>query len=131
MYSYFLEIRTLHVTCVFVSLGLFVLRHVLNGRGVDWRKSRALKIMPHVVDTVLLASGFMLAFIVHEYPFTDAWLTVKLVALIAYIGLGMVALHRGRTPTIRRIAFFAAALVFAFIVSVARTQSPLGIVAYF
>jgi len=125
--QYFLEIRTLHVTCVFLSLGLFVLRHVLNVRNVNWRKSRALRIMPHVVDTLLLGSGITLAILVHRYPFTDAWLTVKVVALIAYIGLGMVALHRGRSPGIRRLAFLAAAIVFGFIVTVARTKSPLGI----
>ena len=127
MYLYYLEIKTLHITCVFLSLGLFVLRHVLNVRGVDWRKFRALRIMPHVVDTLLLGSGITLAFIVHEYPFKDAWLTVKVLALIAYIGLGIVALHRGRSPGVRRIAFLAAALVFGFIVTVARTQKPLGI----
>jgi uncharacterized membrane protein SirB2 len=131
VYRYFLEIRSLHIACVFVSLGLFVLRHVLNVRGVDWRRSKALRIMPHVVDTILLLSGFALASIVHEYPFTDTWLTVKLACLVLYVVLGVIALRRGRTFGIRRAAFFGAALVFAFIVTVARTQSPLGIVGLY
>jgi uncharacterized membrane protein SirB2 len=58
-------------------------------------------------------------------------LTVKVVALVGYIAVGTVALKRGRTQAIRRTAFFAAAIVFFFIYSVARTHSPLGLLANF
>jgi len=127
MSAYYFELRALHIACVFVSLALFVLRHVLNVRGVAWRQWRSLTIMPHVVDSVLLASGFALAFTIEQYPFATAWLTAKLIALVGYIVLGAIALKRGRTPAIRRIAFIGAALVFAFMISIARTHSPIGI----
>jgi len=101
-------------------------RHVLNLRGVAWRNSRALRIMPHVVDSTLLASAIALMFITHQYPFVNSWLTVKLFALVAYIVLGSIALKYGRTPFGRRAAFLTAAAVFAFIISVARSHSPLA-----
>jgi uncharacterized membrane protein SirB2 len=126
MSSYYFELRALHIACAVVSIILFVVRHVLNLRRVNWRGSRALTIGPHVVDTLLLLSAIALTITIHQYPFVNAWLTVKVVALVAYILLGTVALKKGRTQGIRRIAFFAAVIVFMFIVTVARTHSPWG-----
>jgi uncharacterized membrane protein SirB2 len=127
MSAYHTVIRSLHVTCLFVSLALFVIRYLLNIRGIAWQQWRALKIMPHVVDTLLLVSGFMLAYNIGQYPFTSAWLTVKFLALIVYIVLGTIALKRGKTAGIRRLAFLGAAMTFAFVISVARTHNPVGI----
>ena len=52
------------------------------------------------------------------------WLTAKVFGLIAYIVLGTIALKRGRTPGIRTAAFCGALLVFAYIVAVAMSKSP-------
>ncbi len=131
MAAYYLSLRSLHIACVFVSIGLFVLRHVLTLRGVAWRKSVALRVMPHVVDSVLLASAIALCFAIEQFPFARSWLTVKLIALVAYIFLGMIALNPSRTVATRRITFIAAVAVFAFIVSVARTHDPLGALSRF
>jgi uncharacterized membrane protein SirB2 len=131
MSAYYADLKTLHIACAFVSILLFVLRHVLSLRNVDWRKSRALRIMPHVVDTILLISAILLTIAIGQYPFVDSWLTVKLIALVAYIFLGMQAFKTGRSQSARRIAFVAAVVVFGFIVTVARTHSPLGIFVQF
>ena len=127
MFAYYAQLRNLHIACAFVSIVLFVLRHVLSLRNIDWRKSRALRIMPHAVDTVLLISAILLTMAIDQYPFVNGWLTVKVVALVAYIYLAMQALKVGRSQSVRRAAFLAAVIVFAFIVTVARTHSPLGI----
>jgi uncharacterized membrane protein SirB2 len=131
MSAYYPQLRDLHVACAFASIVLFVLRHVLSLRNVDWRKSRALRIMPHVVDSVLLISAILLTIIVGQYPFVNGWLTVKVVALAVYIVLGMQALKAGRSQGSRRLAFLAAVIVFGFIFTVARTHSPLGIFVQF
>jgi uncharacterized membrane protein SirB2 len=131
MSAYYPELRNLHIACAFASILLFVLRHVLSLRNVDWRKSKALRIMPHVVDSVLLASAISLTLIIEQYPFVNSWLTVKIIALVAYIILGMQALKADRTQAARRMAFVAAVIVFGFIVTVARTGSPLGIFVQF
>jgi len=82
-----------------------------------------------VIDSLLLAAAIALTTIIHQYPFVQAWLTVKVVLLVVYIVLGVFALRRGRTRAIRAACFGAAMLVFLFIVTVARTQNPLGVFA--
>ncbi len=44
--------------------------------------------------------------------FVDGWLTAKVIALIAYIGLGMVALRHGSTKRLRVAAWIAAQVLF-------------------
>jgi uncharacterized membrane protein SirB2 len=79
-----------------------------------------------VIDSLLLAAAIALTTIIHQYPFVQAWLTVKVVLLVVYIVLGVFALRRGRTRAIRAGFFAAAMIVFLFIVSVARAHDPLG-----
>jgi uncharacterized membrane protein SirB2 len=81
--------------------------------------------VPHVIDTLLLASALTLVVWSHQYPGAQNWLTAKLLALIVYIGLGTVALKRGRTKGARIAAFIAALLVFGYIVKVALTRQVL------
>jgi uncharacterized membrane protein SirB2 len=87
----------------------------------------ALRRVSVMIDTLLLAAAIVLTTIIHQYPFVQAWLTVKVVLLVVYIVLGVFALRRGRTRTIRAICFAAAMVVFLFIVSVARAHNPLGV----
>lgn len=89
----YLAIRHLHITCAFVSLALFVLRAWLQWRGVHWRRWGALRVLPHVNDTVLLAAAVALAWMSGQTPWTQAWLALKVVALFAYIGFGARALR--------------------------------------
>jgi uncharacterized membrane protein SirB2 len=131
MADYYLQLRNLHIACAVASIVLFVLRHILMLRGIDWRKSIALRVMPHAVDSVLLVSAILLTIIIGQYPIVDSWLTVKVVALVVYVLLGMQALKRERSQSARRLAFVAAVAVFAFIVTVARTHSPVGIFGQF
>ena len=94
------------------------------GSGMLQRKF--VRIAPHVIDTLLLVAAIVLTIMIGQYPFVNGWLTVKLLALFAYIGLGLVALRLGKTMAVRAVAFVAAILVFAFIVSVAMTHNPMG-----
>jgi uncharacterized membrane protein SirB2 len=94
-----------------------------------WLQQRWVRITPHVIDTVLLASAIGLALILEQYPFVHGWLTAKVLGLIAYIILGSIALKRGRTKPIRAAAWVAALAVFGYIVSVALTRHPLGFLA--
>jgi uncharacterized membrane protein SirB2 len=61
-----------------------------------------------------------------QYPLVHGWLTAKVLGLVLYIGLGTVALRRGRTRGQRALAGLAAMLVFGFIVSVALSKNPAG-----
>lgn len=83
---------------------------------------RWVRIVPHLIDTLLLASALIMVFWSAQYPFVQAWLTAKIVALVVYIGLGTIALKRGKTKAIRSVAFAGALMTFAYIVMVALTR---------
>jgi uncharacterized membrane protein SirB2 len=101
-----------------------VLRGVWMLRGSALLQRRWVKIVPHVVDTLLLTSAILLALTIRQYPFVSSWLTAKVIGLVVYIALGTIALKRGRTLTIRASAWIAAQLVFFYIVAVAVTHTP-------
>lgn len=117
-------LKHLHVTSVVISVSLFVLRGTLELMARPWRQSRLLRVAPHVIDTVLLTSALWLAWRIGQYPFVDGWLTAKVLALFAYILLGMRALGKS-TPQRQRFPFFVASLLcVGYIVGVALTRSP-------
>ena len=118
-------LKHFHMTCAGLSGALFLLRGVWMLRASAMLQQKWVRIAPHVVDTLLLASAITLAVWSHQYPGQQPWLTAKVVALIAYIVLGTVALKRGRTRAVRVAAFAGALLVFAYIVMVAVTKTPL------
>ena len=129
MTEYYLTLRHVHITCAILTITLFTWRGLLMLRDSPWLQSPVLRTLPHVIDTVLLTSALMLATAIHQYPFGTGWLTTKVCLLIAYIVLGYYALKGGRTKAIRTVAFVAALLVVAFLVSVARVHHPLGFFA--
>jgi uncharacterized membrane protein SirB2 len=118
-------LRAVHVGAVGLSLALFLLRGVWMTIGSPLLQRRWVRIVPHVVDTVLLGSAIWLAVQLQQVPLRDGWLTAKVVGLVLYVVLGSVALKRGRTKAARIGAFAAALAVFAYIVAVARSKSAL------
>lgn len=121
----YLAIKQLHMGCAAVSLSLFLLRGAWMLKESAMLQRRWVRIVPHVVDTVLLGSAIMLVLISGQYPFAQPWLGAKVIALVLYIVLGIVALKRGRTLRVRALAFGAALLTFAYIVMVAITRQAI------
>jgi uncharacterized membrane protein SirB2 len=120
---------SVHVVCVVISASLFVARGAAETAGTDWRKWRVLRVAPHFVDTVLLASAVTMVWLLGLSPIAQPWLAAKLVGLVCYIGLGMVALRFGATKELRRLAFAGALLALTYIVSVAVSRDPRGFLA--
>lgn len=123
----YLALKALHVGCAILSIAGFAARGVLMLRGSQLLETRWLLVVPHVVDTVLLASALWLTILIGQYPFVQNWLTAKVLALVAYVVLGSIALKRGRTKGVRTVAFALALGVAAYIVTVALTRDPLGV----
>lgn len=117
-------LKHLHVTFVGLSGLLFLWRGVLMLQGSAMLQRRGLRIAPHVVDTLLLASAIALAITTHQYPVAENWLSAKLLGLVVYVALGMVAL-KGRTRATRIAGLTGAVLAFAYIVAVAVAKSPM------
>ena len=126
----YLLVKYVHVGCVILSIAGFAARGGLMIAGSPVLNARFVRIAPHVVDTVLLASAAWLAWMLGQAPFVHGWLTAKVLALVAYIVLGIVALRRGPTKTARAIALVAALLTAGYIVSVALTRDPRGALAW-
>lgn len=120
----YLALKHIHVTCVVLSYLFFFMRGVWMVRDSPLLARRWVKIAPHVVDTVLLASAIAMAVTIRQYPFAAPWLTAKLLGLVAYIALGTTALKRGRTKGARIAAWISAQAVFLYIVTVAVTKRP-------
>lgn len=115
----YLALKHLHVTCVVLSGLGFCLRGWWMFTESPLRQHRLTRILPHIVDTLLLGSALSMAWMSGQYPFVHGWLTAKLFGLLAYILFGMMALKRGRTLAIRVRYFGLAVLAYVFIVSVA------------
>lgn len=122
----YFAIKWVHMSSVAASYALFFARGVWMIGESPLLAKRAVKIVPHVIDTVLLASAVALAVMSRQYPLQSSWLTAKVIGLVVYIGLGTIALKRGRSKRVRVTAWIAAQFVFAYIVAVAITRDPLG-----
>jgi uncharacterized membrane protein SirB2 len=118
-------LKTLHLTTIAISLTLFVLRGLWMIAESPRLQARWARIVPHINDTLLLVSGISLAYILRLSPLEHGWLAAKIVALLAYIMLGTMALKRGKTRGQRIAAWIAALLVFGYIVAVAVAHNPL------
>jgi uncharacterized membrane protein SirB2 len=120
----YITVKHIHVSSVMLSGSFFLLRGVWMLRDSSMLARRWTRILPHVVDTVLLGTAIVLAAWSGQYPIAQPWLTAKVVALLAYVALGMVALKRGRTKQVRAAAFIVSLAVFGYIVGVAVTKRP-------
>lgn len=121
------QIKSVHIAAVIASGLLFFLRGAALHTGMGWAMAAPVRYLTYAIDTALLTAAVMLATILHQYPFVHGWLTVKVSLLVVYIVLGTFALKRGSTKRIRVMCWVAALLVYAFIISVARTHDPIGI----
>ncbi|MYN11601.1 regulator SirB [Pusillimonas sp. TS35] len=117
----YLLIKHIHMTAAGLSILLFVIRAYWSITSSGLLQARLVKILPHIVDTVLLVAGVTLAAILGpEQP----WILAKIIGVLVYIGVGTVAIKRGRTPMTRAIAALFAIAIFVYIVGIALSHSP-------
>ena len=123
-------VKLIHESAVTISFAGFFARGLGMLRNADWIRYRLAKTLPHVVDTVLIVSAIVLAWMLRLSPSNAPWIGAKIAGLVAYIAIGLVALRFGRTKTIRAGAWVLAMLTFGWIVSVALTKDPRGFFAF-
>lgn len=107
-------LKHLHALTVVISISLFLLRGWWRFTTPERLSARWIKIAPHSNDTVLLAAAIGMLFAGDLNPLDHPWLMGKIALLLAYIGLGSIALKRGSKP-----AFVAALSCFGGIVYLA------------
>ncbi len=126
MLEFYPEIKTVHVTAAIASGVLFLFRGVVAVSGSGWSMITPVRYLSYAIDIVLLIAALLLLAILSSAVYSNGWLWLKLTLLVVYIGLGTLALRRGRTPGIRRACFAAAIAVYLCIYVIARSHDPLG-----
>ncbi len=125
----YLILKATHVIAAMTTISGFLLRGYWMLTGSEKLQYRAVRIVPHIVDTVFLLSGIAMVWMLNLDVFTQPWLIAKFAGLIAYIVLGTIAIKRGKTLQVRMIALVGAVSVFAYIAGVAFTKSPFSWIA--
>ncbi len=125
----YLIIKYFHTALAALTISGFLLRGFWAVTGSDLLRRRVIRIAPHIIDTLFLAAGIALVVMLDLNPLQHAWLLAKFAGLLAYIGLGMVAMRFGRSREIRIVAFVGAVALFAYIVGVALSKSPASWIA--
>lgn len=116
-------VKTIHLAAVHLSVLGFILRAIWMLMGSGMLEKKLVKVLPHIIDTVLLISALAL-----WYGFSFAmqeWIIAKWIGLIGYIVFGTIALKRGKTMGIRIGALIAALICIALIFSAAYSKLPL------
>ncbi len=114
-----------HLTLVLISACFLVVRVIGASLQAQWLEQKWAKICPHIIDTLLLVSALALMFTLNQYPIVNAWLSAKIIALIAYIVLGAMALKGCKTPLTRFILLGLAITCIGYMASVALTKNPI------
>ena len=123
-------VKTVHVTFVVLSFAGFFIRGIWMLKDSPLLQQKWMRISPQVVDTVLLVSAVILAVQLRMSPMAQPWLMAKIVALLAYIAVGLVALRLGQNKRVRLVAWLLGLVIFLYIVSVALSKSVLGWFAF-
>ncbi len=128
MPDWFFPLKQAHVALVAASVALFAARGLGVLAGAGWPMAAALRRGSAALDTLLLAAGATLWWLLALQPLRDAWLGTKLSLVVAYIVLGSLALKRAPGRPAKALAFVAALSCVAAAAAIARThdaQAPL------
>lgn len=120
----YLLLKHLHVFCAGLSGLGFILRGIWMLVDSPHLRAPWVRVTPHVVDTLLLASALAMVALSGQYPFVQTWLTAKVCGLFVYIVCGTVALKHGRSKRQRTVFFALSLLALAYIVGVALIRNP-------
>jgi len=122
-----LTLKDIHVFCAYTTGIGFFLRGVLIICQSPLRQYRIVKTLPHIIDSGLLISGFLMAYYWAISPMEQPWLLAKLIALPLYILFGLVMIRWGSTEGRRWIGLTCGLLIYSYIVGAAHSKSVLSI----
>ncbi|MBN4075484.1 MAG: hypothetical protein COA71_08675 [SAR86 cluster bacterium] len=125
MDSYFV-FKTIHMTFALLSISGFLLRGYWMLQESPLLQLKPVKILPHIIDTVLLLSAVALLFVLGFGLLNQGWLVHKIALLVVYIVLGMIALGNKYSRQKKITAFIGAVLVFFYIAGIAVTKTALS-----
>ncbi|WP_157682413.1 SirB2 family protein [Nitrincola nitratireducens] len=87
-----LLLKQLHVFLAFSSVLFFSIRFICKEMEIPFIHWRVMKVAPHIIDTLLLASGLTLAWTYRLSPLDAKWFLLKLTLIFFYITFGFMAM---------------------------------------
>lgn len=121
--EYYNLIKLVHVSCVLVSITGFVIRGLLMVLESSWLYLKLVRILPHLIDTLLLVSAIILVYLSDWILLHEPWLQLKLILLLVYIFLGMITLKLSVSKSVKVVSWFGAICVFSYMILVAMSKS--------
>lgn len=127
MLEFYPQIKWVHIACIIASGTLFAVRGFLVLiKREDMAQWMPLRWLSYAIDTTLLTAAMMLLTILPRGLFANGWLTVKLLLVVTYVTLGVLAMRRAGSSGTRRLSYAAAVLTYITIIGIARAHHPLG-----
>ncbi|HWV16084.1 MAG TPA: SirB2 family protein [Cellvibrio sp.] len=118
-----------HLLIIVIAFVAFFARGILMMRGSPAANAKAFKIVPHILYTLLIATGVGLALTLHFSPMQQPWLMAKIIALVLYVVLGVLTFKHPKLA-VRKLFWLLSLTVFAYMASVATSKNPLGFFAH-
>ena len=112
-------LKHIHLATIVITLALFLLRGAWRLTDSPMLQKKWVKIVPHTNDAILLAAAIGMLIVAQLNPLDHGWIMAKIIALLAYIVLGTIALKRGKTALQRNLAFIGALAVVGYMLAVA------------
>lgn len=81
--------KHIHMSLAVLTILGFLLRSFWLFTQNPTLQKKLVKIIPHIVDTLLLASGITLMVLTRQYPPTFSWITIKIILIVLYIVFGI------------------------------------------
>lgn len=105
-------LKMLHVGFALLSIAALAIRFWWNWRKPELQPGLWLKVGPHINNALLIVSAFGLAFLLGLSPHSQPWLMNKLIFLVLYVVLGVLAVKPTLALKVRFAAFAGALVIF-------------------
>lgn len=115
----YIALKHLHICCVILSFSFFVTRFYWRLNEPEKLQQKWVKVMPHLVDTILLSSALAMLWVAQLNPLDHFWLLGKIFMLINYIVCGSIALKYSPSRQGQILAFCGALFSFVMIIGLA------------
>lgn len=117
-------LKLIHIVAAILTSVGFAARALLSINKPIYLSYKSIKVLPHIIDTILLASGATMVFLAKLYPTSHSWLAIKLILVCLYIAGGFYVLKRAESTYQKLIGFVFCLLVLGYIVGFAYFKTP-------
>ena len=117
-------VKTLHIALAYLTVTGFIIRAGWGFVAPDLLQQKWGRIAPHVIDSLLLVLGFVLAFNLAG-GVLQGWLVAKMIGLLAYIGFGVMCMRgQGKVRVIGLVGALVS-VVYIFLAAFTRQVVPI------